>query len=60
MALDENGEEIPAEEIPFEGRLLQGFLEGSNVNAIDEMVEMITLLRNSKLDKGPLGHKMRC
>lgn len=45
MALDENGEEIPAEEIPFEGRLLQGFLEGSNVNAIDEMVEMITLLR---------------
>lgn len=46
MALDKNGEEIPAEEEPFEGQVLQGFLEGSNVNAISEMVEMITLLRD--------------
>ena len=37
------GEE--AEEIPYEGEVLQGYLEGSNVNPIDEMVEMITLLR---------------
>lgn len=46
MALDEQGEEIPAEEEPFEGEVLQGYLEGSNVNAISEMVEMITLLRD--------------
>lgn len=45
MAVDINGEEIPPEEIPFEGEVLQGFLEESNVNAIREMVEMITLLR---------------
>lgn len=45
MEVNENGEEIPAEEVPFEGDVLQGALEGSNVNAISEMVEMITLLR---------------
>ena len=38
-------EDVGAEEIPFEGEVLQGYLEGSNVNAIREMVEMITLLR---------------
>lgn len=32
-------------EIPYEGKVLQGYLEGSNINAIDEMVEMISLLR---------------
>ncbi len=35
-----------AEEIPFEGEVLQGYLEDSNVDSIKEMVEMITLLRN--------------
>lgn len=29
----------------FEGKILQGFLEGSNVNSIQEMVDMITVLR---------------
>ena len=38
--------DVEVEEIPFEGEVLQGYLEGSNVNAIGEMVEMITLLRN--------------
>lgn len=38
-------EGVEAEEIPFEGEILQGYLENSNVNAIEEMVEMITLLR---------------
>lgn len=38
-------EDVEAEEIPYEGNVLEGYLEGSNVNAIDEMVEMITLLR---------------
>lgn len=38
-------EGVEAEEIPYEGEVLQGYLEGSNVNAIQEMVEMITLLR---------------
>lgn len=44
--LYEMAEDVGAEEIPFEGEVLQGYLEGSNVNAIEEMVEMITLLRN--------------
>lgn len=34
------------EEIPFDGEVVQGFLEESNVDSIREMVEMITLLRN--------------
>lgn len=37
-----------AEEAAFEGEVLQGYLEGSNVNSINEMVEMITLLRNQE------------
>jgi flagellar basal-body rod protein FlgG len=32
-------------QIPFEGLISQGFLEGSNVNIVREMVEMITLQR---------------
>ncbi|NMB26696.1 MAG: flagellar hook-basal body protein [Tissierellia bacterium] len=46
MAMDENGQEIPPDTGDFEGQVLQGYLEGSNVNAISEMVEMITLLRD--------------
>jgi flagellar basal-body rod protein FlgF len=38
-------ENAEPEEIPFQGEVLQGYLEGSNVNAIREMVDMITLLR---------------
>ncbi|HSH35342.1 flagellar hook-basal body protein [Schnuerera sp.] len=38
-------EGVEAEEVPYEGEVLQGYLESSNVNAIQEMVEMITLLR---------------
>lgn len=38
-------EDVEPEEIPFEGEILQGYLEGSNVNAIEELVEMVTLLR---------------
>jgi flagellar basal-body rod protein FlgG len=38
-------EDVEPEEIPFNGEVLQGYLEGSNVNAIREMVDMITLLR---------------
>lgn len=41
-------DEEVAEEMPFEGEVLQGSLEGSNVNSINEMVEMITLLRNQE------------
>lgn len=33
------------EEIPFEGQVLQGFIEGSNVEAVDQMVEMINVMR---------------
>ncbi len=32
-------------ETPFNGEVLQGYLEGSNMNPISGMVEMITLLR---------------
>ena len=38
-------EDVEPQEIPFEGKVLQGFLEESNVNTIREMVDMITLLR---------------
>ncbi|GFN36207.1 flagellar hook-basal body protein [Tepidimicrobium xylanilyticum] len=38
-------EGVEPEEIPFEGEVFQGYLESSNVNAIEEMVEMISLLR---------------
>ena len=34
-----------SEPIEFTGRLQQGFLEGSNVNIVSEMVQMITLSR---------------
>ncbi|MCL1884025.1 MAG: flagellar hook-basal body protein [Defluviitaleaceae bacterium] len=34
------------EEIPFEGVVAQGFLEGSNVNIVQEMVQMITISRS--------------
>ena len=33
-------------EIPFEGVTVQGFLEGSNVNIVHEMVQMITVSRS--------------
>jgi len=33
-------------EIPFEGLVQQGFLEGSNVNIVNEMVQMITISRS--------------
>lgn len=34
-----------AEEKSFEGKVIQGFVEGSNVNSIREMVDMITVMR---------------
>lgn len=40
--MDESKE---AEPIAFEGKVIQGFLEGSNINSIDEMVNMINILR---------------
>lgn len=38
-------EGLEAEEVAFEGNLIQGFLEGSNVSAINEMASMITTMR---------------
>ncbi|NLM06537.1 MAG: flagellar biosynthesis protein FlgE [Tissierellia bacterium] len=40
-----DGREV-AFEIPYTGEIIQGYLESSNVNAIDSMVEMITLQRD--------------
>lgn len=40
----EKGMEIESQ--PFQGDILQGYLEGSNVNPIKEMVEMISSYRN--------------
>ena len=34
-----------AEEKPFEGKVLQGFTEGSNVNSVKEMIDMITVVK---------------
>lgn len=39
----ESGMELESEE--FDGKVLQGFLEGSNINTIEEMVNMINILR---------------
>ncbi|EOD00723.1 flagellar hook-basal body protein [Caldisalinibacter kiritimatiensis] len=39
-------EGVQAEELEFNGQVLQGYLENSNVDAIKEMTNMITLLRN--------------
>ncbi|MCL2199687.1 MAG: flagellar hook-basal body protein [Defluviitaleaceae bacterium] len=39
------GEHTPGTEIPFEGSVIQGFLEGSNVNIVQEMVQMIATSR---------------
>lgn len=38
-------ERYEPEGIPFDGQVLQGFLEESNVNTVDQMVEMITVMR---------------
>lgn len=38
--------DIKDEERSIEGSLMQGFLEGSNVNAVTEMVKMIEIYRN--------------
>jgi len=40
--IDENKE---LETEAFEGKVIQGFLEGSNINQIEEMVNMISVLR---------------
>lgn len=44
----ENLVEAPqgAQTQPFTGQVLQGYIEGSNTNTIDEMVEMITVMRS--------------
>lgn len=38
-------EDAEIEDAPFEGKILRGFLEGSNVNPINEMVNMINIMR---------------
>ncbi|MCF6459927.1 flagellar basal-body rod protein FlgG [Clostridium sp. Cult3] len=40
-----SGEEIPVEADEMEGRVVQGYLEASNVQVVDEMVKMITAQR---------------
>ncbi len=35
-----------AEEAPYKGDIIQGFIEGSNVNVVEEMVAMISMTRN--------------
>ncbi|WP_427337929.1 flagellar hook-basal body protein [Caloranaerobacter sp. DY30410] len=37
---------VEPEEVPFDGQVLRGYLEGSNVESIKEMVNMISVLRN--------------
>lgn len=38
-------EDVDLDIQPFEGQLVQGYLEGSNINPIDEMVDMINIMR---------------
>jgi flagellar basal-body rod protein FlgG len=40
-----SGEEIPIEAEDMQGRVVQGYLEASNVQVVDEMVKMITAQR---------------
>ncbi|QQY79167.1 flagellar basal-body rod protein FlgG [Keratinibaculum paraultunense] len=40
-----SGEEIPIEPDEMQGRIVQGYLEASNVQVVDEMVKMITAQR---------------
>ena len=40
-----------ADELPFQGKVLQGYLERSNVNPIDEMVNMIAMYRGFETDQ---------
>lgn len=40
-----SGEEIPIEADEMSGRIVQGYLESSNVQVVDEMVKMITAQR---------------
>lgn len=40
-----SGEEIPVEAEEMNGRIVSGYLEGSNVQVVDEMVKMITAQR---------------
>lgn len=35
-----------AQETPFKGSLMQGYLEGANVNPVQEMVDMISVMRS--------------
>lgn len=37
---------VESQEEIFNGQVIKGYLEGSNVNSVKEMVKMITLLRN--------------
>ena len=40
------GDGLTAQGMPFQGEVVQGFLESSNVDTIKEMVEMMTMYRN--------------
>ncbi len=40
-----SGEEIPMDPDEMQGRIVQGYLEASNVQVVDEMVKMITAQR---------------
>lgn len=48
MQMTNNAQAI---EHPFGGKVLQGYLEKSNVNAIDEMVDMIQMYRGFESDQ---------
>lgn len=43
--IDNNLLQSDSERIPFEGKLMEGFLEASNVNPVTAMVDMITVSR---------------
>ena len=42
---------ITAQETPFTGSVMQGYLESSNVDIISEMAQMISLLRGYESDQ---------
>jgi len=38
--------ELTGEKVPFEGEIVQGFIETSNVDSITEMIQLIEMNRN--------------
>ena len=46
------------QELEFNGIVKQGYVERSNVNAINEMINMITVMRSYEANQKSFKHRM--